>query len=123
MTTSAYSALTQAQQIFYDLVWTPAITAGETYLEGVAPVLAAPVVKQITEGGIKAITDWVYSKLVLVMDVTAIKLVNSAHQTAYDAASLELAVVAQEKGINSSEYIAARTSALAALSSFTQFSN
>lgn len=120
MTTSAYAPLTQAQQIFKDLIWNPLIRAGETYIEGAVPALALPVLKQLDEGAINAISDWLFNQIVLVMDVTAIKLVNQAHQTAYDRASLELAIVAQEKGVTSDEFKKARDLAAAALAKFTQ---
>lgn len=121
MTTSAYASLTAAQQIFKDLIWTPMIQAGETYIETAVPALSLPVVKQLDEYTINAITDMAFNSLMLVIDVEAIKLVNSAHQSAYDTASVQLLIVAQEKGIASSEYSQALSAAAAALSKFTRF--
>jgi hypothetical protein len=121
MTTTAYPSLTHAQQVFKDLIWTPMVKAGETYIEGVLPILAVPVIKQLDEALIGAITDWAFRNLMLIMDVQAIKLVNSAHQSAYDSASLQLKIVAIDHGINSNEYLEACTKASAALSRFTRF--
>jgi hypothetical protein len=121
MTTSAYAPLTSAQTVFKDLIWSPMILAGETYIEGVVPFLALPGIKQVDEATINALTDWAFNQLMLVMDVTAIKLVNATHQTAYDNASLQLRVLIEEKGLGSPEYAQAKTAALAALSLFTQF--
>lgn len=104
MTTTAYPPLTQAQQIFYDLVWTPAIRAGETYLETNVGFLALPVVKDLDEAAIRAITDWAFHTICLWIDVTAIRLVNGEHQRAYDEASVELAIVATQEGILSDAY-------------------
>lgn len=121
MTTSAYAPLTASEQVFKDLIWTPMVLAGETWIEGAVPALAFPILKQLDEAAISAITDWVFNSLMLVIDVAAIRLVNSAHQSAYDTASLQLKIVVQEKGINSNEYIQARQAALTALSQFTRF--
>lgn len=121
MTTSAYAPLTVAQQIFKDLIWTPMIQAGETYIEAEVPALALPVVKQLDEYTINAVTDYAFNALMLVIDVEVIKLVNSAHQSAYDSASVQLLIVAQEKGITSDEFIKARDAAALALSAFTRF--
>lgn len=97
------------------------IEAGEVWIEGAAPVLAAPVLKQLDEAAIGAVTDWVFNQLVLIIDIAAIKLINSAHQSAYDSASLQLAVIAQEKGITSDAFIQARKTAALAMSAFTEF--
>lgn len=121
MSTSAYAPLTAAQQVFHDLIWLPMIQAGEKYIEAEVPVLALPIIKQLDEATIKALTDWAFSQLCLVIDIEAIQLVNSAHQTAYDTASLQLRVVAIDKGVQSAEYNASLTAALAALSAFGHF--
>lgn len=120
MTTQGFRPLTQAEQIFHDLVWQPMIQAGESWLETEVPALNLPVLKQIDEGVIGLVADWAFAQLCLFVDVTAIKLVNAAHQSAYDRASLELAVIAQEKGINSNEFKTARAAATAALVQFTR---
>lgn len=119
MTSSAFAPLTHAQQIFKDLVWDVSVKAGEIYLEGVVPALNLPVLKQAEEGVVQVISDALFNQLILFIDITAIKLVNSAHQSAYDRASIELAVIAQDKGIESDEFKKARDVAKAALSQFT----
>ena len=119
MSDIAYRPLSQAEQIFKNIIWTPMIKAGETWLETEVPFLAFPVVKELDEIAIQAITDWTFSQIVLIVDIAAIRLVNTAHQAAYDAASEKLVVVAQEKGIGSDEYKAAQSQALSDLARFT----
>lgn len=122
MTDSAFPTLTTDEQIFHDLVWIPMLTAGETWLEGAVPVLALPVIKQVDEAALGAIARWLFNQLVLIVDITAIKLVNAAHQSAYDSASLQLKIVSEESGVNSDAYRQAQAKALSALSAFTNMS-
>ncbi len=119
MSSSAYAPLTSAEQIFYDLIWTPMLTLGENWLELEVPFLDLPIIKQLDEGTIKIVTDAFYHQLVLIIDVTAIKLVNTIHQAAYDSAFENLAVVIDENGVGSDAYKTAQTNALAALSRFS----
>lgn len=121
MSDSPFPALTTAEHVFKDLVWDPMIKAGETWIETEAPVFSAPILKQIEEGTLNEITDYMYSMIVEFIDVTAIRLVNAAHQSAFDHQSLQLKIVAQESGVGSDAYKAQRTKALAALSAFTHF--
>lgn len=121
MTDSAYTPLTNAEQIFYDLVWSPMIAAGEKALETEVPFFAAPVISTLEEGIINDASKWVYQQVVLFIDIEMIKLVNAAHQTAYDSASLQLKVIAIDDGITSPQYATARTAAMLALSQFTRF--
>ena len=123
MTTSVIAPLTEAEKIFYDLVWTPAIQTGEAWLEGVVPILGAPVVKQADEEIIKVATDALFNQIILIIDITAIKMINSAHQTAYDNASLELKIVTQEKGVASDDYQTALQAALVTMSRFTNINS
>lgn len=99
------------------------LKAGEAWLETEVPFLNLPVIKQLDETAIEAVADWIFSQVVLLIDIAAIRLVSAAHQSAYEHASIQLAVVAQEKGIDSAEFKQARDKARAALSSFTQLPN
>lgn len=119
MTTTAYKTLTTVEQVFKDLVWNPAIKAGEIALEGEVPFFALPVISSIEEGAINIITDWLYNQLVLLVDVAAIRLVNAAHQEAYDEASERLKIIAIDKGIDSDEFKKAREQAKIEMSKFT----
>ncbi len=104
MTTQVNPDLAAAEQIFYNLVWKPAIIFGEAALEGAVPALALPLIKQLDETTINALSDWLFGQFCLMIDCTAITLLNSTHQLAYDDASLRLKVVETEKGIDSPEY-------------------
>lgn len=118
MTTSAYPALTTAQKIFKQLVWDPGIKAGELYFETQVPIFAAPVLKALEEGVVDELSDYFYSQFVALIDVTAIRLVNAAHQVAYDQASIKLAIIAHEVGIDSPTFQEARDAAKLDLSKF-----
>lgn len=96
------------------------LKAGESWLEAEVPFLDLPVIKQLDEDTLNAVSEWSFSLLRTFIDVTAIKLVSAAHQSAYDKASLELAVVAQEQGITSDAYKKQRDISRADLSAFTR---
>jgi hypothetical protein len=119
MSTVAFNPLTQAEQVFKDLVWDPMLKVGETWIEGMVPVLAWPVFKQIDEEAIQLITDYLFSQIVLVIDVETITLINDLHQSAFDKSSLKLKVVLHEKGVESDAYKQALAEELAAMSNFT----
>jgi hypothetical protein len=120
MTTSAYKGLTESQQIFKDLLWTPSIRLGLLSLKGYLPFLNWPFVSQIVDSVVHYVSEVIFNGIALLIDVTAIKLLNAEHQREYDNASLALAVVAQEKGISSEEFKKAREAAKLSLSRFTQ---
>lgn len=115
----AFKSLSQAEQIFHDLVYRPTIMAAEKALEMAVPALLLPVVKQMEEGIIDLVSEWVYRKLVLLIDVESVALVDEIHQAAYDKASLKLKIIAIDNGVNSLAYTQARDEAVAALSRFT----
>lgn len=121
MSDSAFRKLTLIEQMFKDLIWDPGIRAGQISLEGELPFFALPGIKQIEEGVIRELSDWVFYQFVLSVDLAAIKLVNHEHQSAYDSASEHLSIVAIEKGIDSDEFKKAREDAKIALSRFTHF--
>lgn len=122
MTTSVNASLTEAQQVFKDLIWTPMLLAGENWLELEVPALNLPVIKQIDEGAIRVVSDYIYAQLCLLIDIEAIRLINSAHQSAYDKASLQLKIIIAEKGTTSDDYKNALAAASTALSKFVRFS-
>lgn len=118
MSTVAFKPLTVTEQVFYDLIWKPMIQSGESWLELHVPFLALPIIKQLDEVAIESITNAIFRQIIQVVDVTAIQLVNATHQAAYDSASEQLLIVAEEKGTQSNEYKKAQADALAALSQF-----
>lgn len=121
MTDFAFRKLTEYEKIFKTLVWDVVIKAGETALEAYVPVLALPVIKQLDEAAIGAITDWVFSKLVLVVDIAAIRLTNELHQKAFDEAMVRLKLVSLSKGSDSEEYKKEIENAKIALSKFIRY--
>ncbi len=122
MGTVAYPALSTAEQIFKDLIWDPGIKAGELALEGAVPFLALPVVSGLEEFVIKELSDWMFNNFILLIDLTAIKLVNAEHQAAFDKAAVDLKIIAYDKGIDSPEFKAAREDAKATLNKYVRIS-
>lgn len=108
MTTSANPTLTNLEGIFSSLVWQPAITAGLTaFYASPVGVFLLPG-KIIIDWFVKRISDWIYQQLILFIDIADIRLTNALHQKAYDEASVQLLVIAQERGIGSAEFLAAQ---------------
>lgn len=110
------------EQVFKDLVWNPGVKALEIQLDTAIPILNIPVVHQLEEGLIEMVGNLIFSTLVMVVDVEAIRLVNDEHQAAYTDAALKLRVIGHDKGIDSDEFKKARDDAKADLSRFTEFS-
>ena len=117
----AYKPLTQIEKIFKDLIWDPAVAAWNASLKIAFPFLRLPVLGQIQNLILKTVADWVFSSFVLLVDVVAIRLVNSEHQREYDNASIKLMGAADKFGENSPEFKKAREDAKAALSKFARF--
>ena len=64
--------------------------------------------------------DLLFSGFVLVVDVGAIQLLNTQHQSVYNDASLKLKIIAHDKGIESDEFKNAREVAKISMSKFTR---
>ncbi len=122
MGTGSYKALSNAEQVFKDLIWTPIIKGGEIALEGAVPILALPVIMQVDQFIIQELTDWMFNNFVMFLDVTAIKIVNAEHQAAFDRASVKLQIVLSESGPNSTQYQEARDAAKQSLSQYIRIS-
>jgi hypothetical protein len=112
MTNEVNKQLTITEQIFKDIVWDTALKAATVNY----PVLAVWPISAF----VNTISNYIFSGVKQVVDVGAIELLNSAHQSAYQKSSITLAVIAHDKGINSLEFINARKAALDAMAVFTQ---
>jgi hypothetical protein len=121
MTLEVNKPITEAEQLFYNLIWEPALLAGETALFAAVPILGAPVLGTIDREVISLLSGWLWNQFRLTVDVTAIKLLNSEHQAAYDKASINLKVISIDSGENSSEYKQALVLAQLSLAKFTRF--
>lgn len=64
----------------------------------------------------------IYSALALFVETEAIILRNEMHQKAFNDASVQLKIIAQEKGLDSPEFITARDTQKTALAAFIKFS-
>jgi hypothetical protein len=115
-TASGYPTLTSVEQAFKDLIWDPMIKAGEVWIAGAQaaiPFLDFAVVQGVEDAAIQAVTDYAFSQLMLLVDVASIELVSAERQSAYEAASEELVIIGETKGVTSSEYQQALQNALA----------
>jgi hypothetical protein len=121
MSDSAIKSLSQDEQIFRDLVWSPVITAGIVAIQTYLPLLKFPIIGPIFKGIIALSSDWIFGQIIKFIDITAIKLSNAAHEAAYNDASLKLKIIAHDKGVDSPEFLEARSAAKDALSRFTMF--
>jgi hypothetical protein len=114
---SPFPALTQAQTLFQTLVWNSVWATGNIALLAAFPVLKLPVVSFL-EGEAETTTrDWIYNYICLFIDIEALRLVNAAHQAAYEAASIELKTIAA----GTPAYQKALADAEAALSDFARW--
>ncbi len=120
MTTQVTRALSETEIIFKNIVWDPLIMMGETALFTNVPILAAPILGTIDREIISLVSDFLFGKLILFIDVTAIKFIDAAHQSQYDSASEALKIISLEKGMNSAEYLQAQSAAIAAMQKFTR---
>ena len=121
MTDSAFRQLTEVEQVFKELVWLPAIRAGEAVIEYYVPAFDLPVLKQLEEGTINVIAEAIYNQIVLFVDVSSIKLSNDEHQRAFDDAMVKLKVLSKEKGRTSPEYQKELESAKEDLARFVRY--
>lgn len=109
------------QAMFKDLVWDNAVEALRVIIFTRAPYLNFWPVKQIISAILTSFSDKLYSSIVLVADISLIKFKNEQHKRQFEAESIRLAVIAQNKGIDSQEFKDARQAAKIALSRFTRF--
>ena len=97
------------------------IKVGENYLEYEIPALKLPILKSLEEDTIQFVMDAIYSQVVLLIDIAAIRLINAAHQAAYDKASEQLVIISMEKGEDSDAYKQALVVAVAAMRDVMHF--
>jgi hypothetical protein len=122
MTNSVNTSLDFAEKLFKELVWDNLIKIGLLALFADAPVFAIWPLRQIVTTLVSVLSEKLFSALKTVTDVTAIPLINSQHQRAFDAASVKLKIIAHDKGIDSDEFKKAREDAKVALAQFVRFS-
>lgn len=121
MSETAFPSLTQAELITKSLGWDVGINIGLQVAEGYVAFLRLPFIKQIFEGTVRTVGDFIFKYVRLGIDVTAIKFVNAAHESAYTKSEITLKVLAHDKGINSNEFKNARLQATLVMSQFTRF--
>lgn len=119
MSDSVSPTLTNVEEIFKSLVWDSVIKGWLTALYASSPIAA--FFKPAIDLAVKMIGDLFFSKIRLVVDIGAIKLLDEQANAAYRKASVTLAVIAHDKGIDSNEFKNARENAKQALSDFVRF--
>lgn len=117
MSETINSTITQDEHIFKDLIWIPLLEA----LLGYFSFLNIPIIGTAIKSIIYIISDFVFGKFVMLIDVTTIKLLNTEHSQAYTNASFKLKIIAYDHGIDSQEYEEARDASKIALSNFVRF--
>lgn len=110
--------LTLAENIFKSLVWDSILDAQLAALYADAPYLLP--IKWLIDPLAKMFENRFFSGFRTTIDVAAIKLLNAEHASAMQDASVRLAVIAHDKGINSDEFKKAREADKIALSRFTR---
>lgn len=118
---SPFPALTEAEQVFHTLIWGPLFAAGNTALLAAVPELKWPVVGTLEGAAESYLSDYLFNMICLYVDVEAIRLVNAAHQAEYEAASLQLKLVASQSGSSSTAYQKALADAQTSLSNFVRW--
>jgi hypothetical protein len=113
MSTGVNDSISSTENLFKTLVIDPEIAA----LKVTYPILGVWPFSAILD----ALVNLLFAQAKTFIDVNSIKLLNSAHQSAYEQASLNLLFVQNQKGINSDEYKKARADALTSLSKFVRY--
>lgn len=109
MTDSVNPKVSIGENLFKDGVWNPTVQAVlAQYGLNFWPLTAI----------VGVITDAIYGKICVAIDVAAVAYINQAHKKTFDDAELKLQVMAVEYGPDSQEFKDEREKALAALASF-----
>lgn len=121
MTTGVNAPITFTENLFKSLIWDPLVKAAMTALDVEVPVLAVWPLSSIINGVVNLASNAIFTQVRLLVDVTAIKLLNAEHEAEYNSAAEKLAVIAHDQGVDSDAFIQQREIAKAALSKFVQF--
>lgn len=112
MSEIANPTLGKAEDLFKSFVWTP-------FIDGL-----------LTQHGLnwwplsamaRLLTDKIFEKLRLIVDLGAISFVNKEHEKAFNTESVKLHIIAKAKGLDSPEYREAKERAKDALGSFVRY--
>lgn len=112
MTDEASPGLKKVEDLFKGLAWDTLITAALAYFN----IDFWPLNAVLT-----FFTNRVYEFLRLQFDLGTIVFTNAEHKRAFDSASVTLKIVAQDRGINSPEFMNAKENARLALARFVHF--
>ena len=121
MSESVNPKLHAIEGFFKEVVWDTALKAALASLFIQAPYLAVWPIKQIITGLVGWISDVLFSKIKLLIDLQAIVILNEKHRREYTIAVLNLRAIADTNGIDSAEFKEARENAKKHLSKFIHF--
>jgi hypothetical protein len=119
MSTEVNPVLSAAEDAFQNGIWNTIISVEVDALCVSNPILVflKPAIKSIA----LYLAGFLFAKIKLFVDISAIKLIDNEANQAFKDASIKLAVVAESEGINSNDYYKAKASAEIALSKFVRF--
>ena len=122
MTTNPPSpAVGDIEDLFKSIVWDNLTQAALAALYVDVPFLNTPVLSWFVSLVFNGIVNKIYSLLILFIDLNAIQLINAENQQAYDNATVELKLIAQQQGSGSAAYQEALTNAKTAFSKLISF--
>jgi hypothetical protein len=121
VTDQANPTLGKIEDLFQSLVWDNLVEAALTALFTEMPFLSIWPIGPLICAMVKAIAGKLFEGLRLMVDMTAIILVNETHRRKFDNAVITLKLIAEKSGTDSDEYRKAKENAKIALAQFVHF--
>jgi hypothetical protein len=121
VTEGANSSLDRVEGLFKDLFWDGVTEAAILAVFASVPWLNVWPLSAIVRLLLKGFSEKMFTGLKLIVDLQAIAFLNEEHKKAYDKASVQLKIIANDKGVDSPEFKRARENAKEALSRFVSF--
>lgn len=121
MTTQVDPTSAAIEDLYADMVWTPLTNSLIAMVFAAVPWLAIIPLSWIVSALIKALMGLLLKLMRLGADDVLIYFKNASHRAAFDDATVELKLLANEKGINSSDYLNNKQNARDSLSQFVAF--
>lgn len=119
MSDSVNPILETSEQIFKSLVWDNLVKAELTSLYASSTILT--FFKPLIDAIMTVITNSLFSNFKTYIDLGAVQLLDSQAESTFRTASITLAILAHDKGVNSDEFKKARENAKSALSTFIRY--
>lgn len=117
------SGITRGLDLFKSLVYDQLVTAAIGEMIVAVPFLGCPVIRQLFTAAVDWIADRLYDVTEKFIDTQTIILINDEQKAAYQAASINLALIAHDKGQDSQEFKDAHAKELITLKSLIQYNS